>query len=49
MKVFESEQAIADSAAELDMVVNVGKALGEWNYAPTTIARWSRCAPRRGE
>ena len=33
VKVFESELALADGAAELDMVVNIGKVLsGEWNY-----------------
>ena len=39
VKVYESELAIADGAAELDMVVNVGKVLsGEWNAVASDIA-----------
>lgn len=38
VKVYESEQAIADGAAELDMVVNIGKVLsGEWNFVADDI------------
>jgi deoxyribose-phosphate aldolase len=33
VKIFETEQAIEEGAAEVDMVVNVGKVLSkEWNY-----------------
>src|SRR3989442_573837 len=33
IKVKEAEQAVADGATEIDMVVNVGKALGgQWDY-----------------
>ncbi len=33
IKVEEAQQAIADGARELDMVVNIGKVLsGDWNY-----------------
>src|SRR5438477_4695971 len=39
VKVFEAERAMDDGAAELDMVVNVGKVLsGEWNYVAHDIA-----------
>lgn len=32
-KLFEAQQAIADGARELDMVVNIGKVLsGDWSY-----------------
>jgi deoxyribose-phosphate aldolase len=38
VKVYEAEQAIADGAVELDMVVNVGKVLsGEWSYVADDI------------
>lgn len=38
-KVYESERAMDDGATELDMVVNIGKALsGEWNYVAHDIA-----------
>jgi deoxyribose-phosphate aldolase len=33
VKVFEAETACADGAVEIDMVINIGKALeGDWNY-----------------
>lgn len=33
VKVFESEQACNDGAVEIDMVINIGKALGgDWDY-----------------
>lgn len=39
IKVAESEQAIADGATELDMVVNIGKVLGgDWKYVADDIA-----------
>src|SRR5271163_4115169 len=32
VKVFEARQAVADGAAELDMVINIGQAIGgEWD------------------
>lgn len=38
VKVFETEQAIKDGAVEIDMVVNIGKVLGEdWNYVYNEI------------
>jgi len=38
VKVFEAEQALADGAVELDMVVNVGKVLsGNWSYVADDI------------
>lgn len=49
VKVFESEQAIADGATELDMVVNVGKVLsGEWNYVADDVAAVVRVAHAAG-
>lgn len=49
VKVFESEQAIADGATELDMVVNIGKVLsGEWNYVAHDIAAVVEVAHRAG-
>jgi deoxyribose-phosphate aldolase len=39
IKQAESEQAVADGAVELDMVMNVGKALsGDWKYVTDDIA-----------
>lgn len=33
VKVFEAEKACKDGAVEIDMVINIGKALqGDWNY-----------------
>src|SRR5665647_1928206 len=33
VKVFEAEQACRDGATEIDMVINIGKALGgDWDY-----------------
>lgn len=38
VKVFESQQALADGATELDMVVNIGKVLSEeWGYVGSDI------------
>jgi len=38
VKVFETEQAIQDRAAEIDVVVNLGKVLGEdWDYVEREI------------
>jgi deoxyribose-phosphate aldolase len=39
MKVFEAQEGVRDGAAELDMVVNVGKVLGgDWNFVRSDIA-----------
>src|ERR1700752_1232148 len=39
VKVFESKQAIADGATELDMVINIGQALGgAWEAVQDDIA-----------
>lgn len=38
VKAYESEQALADGAVELDMVVNIGKVLsGDWRYVADDI------------
>lgn len=38
VKVFETEQACNDGATEIDMVINVGKALGgDWDYVENEI------------
>jgi len=39
VKVYETEQAIKDGAIEIDMVINIGKALGgDWAYVENEIA-----------
>lgn len=38
VKVFEAEQACRDGATEIDMVINIGKALqGDWDYITREI------------
>ena len=38
VKVFETEQACNDGAVEIDMVINIGKALGgDWKYVENEI------------
>jgi deoxyribose-phosphate aldolase len=38
VKVFEAEQACNDGAEEIDMVINIGKAVGgDWNYVEKEI------------
>ena len=38
VKVFEAEQACHDGATEIDMVINIGKALGgDWDYVENEI------------
>jgi len=38
VKVFEAEQACKDGATEIDMVINIGKALGgDWDYVGNEI------------
>lgn len=45
VKVFEAEQALADGAVELDMVVNIGKVLSEdWAYVGSDIGAIVRLA-----
>ncbi len=40
VKVYECKQAIEDGAEEIDMVINLGKALGEhWAYVEEEISR----------
>ena len=47
IKVAESEQALADGARELDMVVNIGKVLGmDWKYVADDIAGVVKAAHR---
>ena len=49
VKVFEANAAIDDGAAELDMVVNVGKVLsGDWGYVADDIRQVVDAAHRRG-
>lgn len=43
IKVAETEQAIRDGATEIDMVINVGKALGgDWDFVRADIAAVNR-------
>lgn len=45
VKVFESRQAMADGATELDMVINIGRAIaGEWDAVKTDIGEVTRAA-----
>jgi len=38
VKIFEAEQACRDGATEIDMVINIGKALGgDWKYVENEI------------
>ncbi len=40
VKVYEAELACHDGAREIDMVINIGKALGgDWNYVENEITR----------
>ena len=48
IKVAESEQALADGARELDMVVNIGKVLSkDWSYVADDIRAVVETAHRR--
>lgn len=39
VKAFETEIAIRDGASEIDMVINIGKALGgDWNYIENEVS-----------
>ncbi len=45
VKVFESRQAIADGATELDMVINIGQAIaGEWDAVKSDIDAVTKAA-----
>jgi deoxyribose-phosphate aldolase len=49
IKVAEAEQALADGARELDMVVNIGKVLsGDWHYVADDIRGVVAATHRRG-
>jgi deoxyribose-phosphate aldolase len=48
-KRFETERACRDGATEIDMVINVGKALsGDWAYVEKDVRAVVRAAHRRG-
>ncbi len=48
-KRYETERACRDGATEIDMVINVGKALsGDWAYVEKEIRAVVREAHRRG-
>jgi deoxyribose-phosphate aldolase len=45
VKVFEAQQAMADGATELDMVVNIGQVIGrEWDMVTSDIAAVTKAA-----
>lgn len=49
IKVAEAEQALAEGATELDMVVNLGKVLGkDWSFVAADIRAVVEAAHRRG-
>jgi len=49
VKVYESEQAIADGAVELDIVVNIGKVLsGDWTFVADDVGAVVEFAHRAG-
>jgi len=49
IKVAEAQQAMDDGAKELDMVVNIGKALSkDWRFVANDIAAVVQAAHRRG-
>jgi len=49
VKVFETEQACNDGAAEVDMVINIGKALGgDWDYVEKEIKAVTDACHRNG-
>jgi deoxyribose-phosphate aldolase len=49
IKVAETEQAIRDGASEIDMVINIGKALGgDWNYVRADIEAVNQTCLRNG-
>jgi len=49
VKVFEAETACKDGAVEIDMVINIGKALqGDWNYITDEIKSVTDACHRNG-
>jgi deoxyribose-phosphate aldolase len=49
VKVFEADKACKDGAVEIDMVINVGKALqGDWNYIEEEIGKVTRTCHSHG-
>jgi len=49
VKVFEAENACADGAVEIDMVINIGKALqGDWAYILEEIKSVSDACHKKG-
>jgi deoxyribose-phosphate aldolase len=49
IKVAETEQAIYDGATEIDMVINIGKALGEdWDFVRAEIDLVNQACRRNG-
>ena len=49
LKVAESEQAIHDGATEIDMVINIGKALGgDWDYVAADIEAVNQACIKNG-
>jgi deoxyribose-phosphate aldolase len=49
VKVFEAHQAMADGATELDMVINIGQAIGgDWNAVADDITAVTKAAHERG-
>jgi deoxyribose-phosphate aldolase len=49
VKVFETEQACNDGAVEIDMVINIGKALeGDWKYIEEEIGSVTRACHENG-
>jgi deoxyribose-phosphate aldolase len=50
VKVFETEVACNDGAVEIDMVINIGKALGgDWDYIEKEIAAVTNACHKNGE
>ena len=49
VKVFEAQKAMDDGASELDMVINIGQAIGgSWDAVASDIAAVTRAAHQRG-
>ncbi len=49
IKVAETEQAIRDGATEIDMVINIGKALGgDWDFVRAEIEAVNQACVRNG-
>ena len=49
VKVFETETACRDGAVEIDMVINIGKALsGEWEYVEKEIDAVTKACHKNG-